>query len=108
LKLLTEILEDVNKELNTLDTIIKGNNNNGFKLSEPIYLCTWNGGEIVEIHTKKTLFESYSDIKTEYENNQRTAHTDSTWNEIFNSLLDDVNDYNVHIEDNMTIQILKK
>ena len=29
------------------------------KDKEVIYLCTWNGGEIVQIHTEKTLREDY-------------------------------------------------
>ena len=29
------------------------------KDKEVIYLCTWNGGEIVQIHTEKTLREEY-------------------------------------------------
>jgi len=30
------------------------------EMQEPIYLCTWNGGDIVEIHTEKTLNDDYS------------------------------------------------
>jgi len=29
------------------------------KMKEPIYLCTWNDGEIVEIHTEETLKKDY-------------------------------------------------
>jgi len=25
----------------------------------PVFLCTWNGGEIVEIHTQETLKDTY-------------------------------------------------
>ena len=25
----------------------------------PVYLCEWNSGEVVEIHTRKTLFDCY-------------------------------------------------
>ena len=27
----------------------------------PVYLCEWDGGEIVEIHTRKSLWEQYQD-----------------------------------------------
>ena len=27
----------------------------------PVYLCTWNSGEIVEIHTAQTLRHDYTD-----------------------------------------------
>ena len=29
------------------------------KDKEVIYLCSWNGGEIVQIHSEKTLREDY-------------------------------------------------
>lgn len=29
--------------------------------NEPVFLCSWNEGEIVEIHTRKTLWEQYKD-----------------------------------------------
>jgi hypothetical protein len=29
--------------------------------NEKMYLCTWNGGDIVEIHTEKTLRKEYKD-----------------------------------------------
>ena len=29
--------------------------------NEVVYLCTWNDGEIVQIHTKKTLKDEYKD-----------------------------------------------
>ena len=46
---------------------MKGNNMSKFesihlaprKDKEVIYLCTWNDGEIVQIHTEKTLKEEY-------------------------------------------------
>lgn len=27
----------------------------------PVYLCEWDGGEIVEIHTRKSLWDQYQD-----------------------------------------------
>lgn len=27
----------------------------------PVYLCTWNDGELVEIHTMDSLYEKYKD-----------------------------------------------
>lgn len=35
--------------------------NHSFKVTEPLFLCRWNDGEIVEIHTKESLFEQYKD-----------------------------------------------
>jgi len=29
--------------------------------TEPCFLCTWNDGDIVEIHTKQTLHAKYDD-----------------------------------------------
>ena len=31
------------------------------KEDQVLYLCRWNGNEIVEVHTKETLFENYKD-----------------------------------------------
>ena len=30
--------------------------------NEKMYLCTWNGGDIVEIHTEKTLRKEYTGL----------------------------------------------
>ena len=43
------------------------------KDKEVIYLCTWNGGEIVQIHTEKTLREDYKG------SNLFTAEADETY-----------------------------
>ena len=43
------------------------------KDKEAIYLCTWNGGEIVQIHTEKTLREDYKG------SNLFTAEADETY-----------------------------
>lgn len=28
---------------------------------EPLYLCRWNNNEIVEVHTERSLYETYKD-----------------------------------------------
>ena len=104
----TKLIQNVNIELSKLKSEIGKNYENGFKLSEPIYLCTWNGHETIEIHTIKTLTDKYSDIKERYENNETNSYSDSTWKEIFKELKEtwSCGLPKVHIEDNMEIQIL--
>ena len=37
-------------------------NEKGFiTTNEPLFLCKWNGGDIVEIHTRLTLYATYKD-----------------------------------------------
>ena len=32
-----------------------------YLIDEPLYLCKWNGGDIIEIHTKQSLYDTYKD-----------------------------------------------
>ena len=87
-------------------------NNKINNTKDKIYLCMWNDGDIVEIHTLKSLIETYGDIKTNYENNESLAYSGKTWNEIF-KLLDNyyINatgmNIDYHIEDNMEIKRIR-
>ena len=87
-------------------------NNKIYNTKDKLYLCMWNDGDIVEIHTLKSLIETYNDIKTNYENNDKLSYSNKTWKEIF-KLLDNyfMNEIGLnidyHIEDNMEIQRIK-
>jgi hypothetical protein len=48
--------------------------------TQPIYLCEWNGGEIVEIHTQYSFYHQYKE----------TNVYDSTFAEMFDKTIDDV------------------
>ena len=102
MKNITELLNNVNKELNTLEIEIGKYNDNGFELSEPIYLCTWNNGERIEFHTQKSLLDSYPDIKSKWETGEGLISSDQSWSEVFMALeTDSIVD---HQEDNMYIR----
>lgn len=30
-------------------------------IEEPLFLCTWNDGDTIQVHTKRSLFEQYKD-----------------------------------------------
>ena len=78
----------------------------------PLFLCEWNGGDTVSIHTRATLYATYKDT------NLYDKDSDWEWGgEVmdFNTLLDhlslpDENEFNgrfdneVYRNDNMTIQ----
>ncbi len=32
---------------------------NTFNAEDPLFLCRWNDGEIIEVHTKKSLYDQY-------------------------------------------------
>ena len=77
-----------------------------------LYICIWNGegdgdenGEIVEIHTLKTLLHKYADIKEDYFNKTALAYSGLTWKEIFTKL--DRFKITSHLEDNMYIKRIK-
>tara|TARA_R100000742_G_C4278048_1_gene100479 strand:- start:2166 stop:2474 length:309 start_codon:yes stop_codon:yes gene_type:complete len=65
------------------------------KKAEAKYLCSWNGHEIVEIHTKQTLYDDYKG------SNLFEVNEDETLNAYFESIgygLDDllIKDYLDH------------
>jgi len=78
----------------------------------PLFLCEWNGGDTVSIHTRATLYATYKDT------NLYDKDSDWEWGGEgmdFNTLLDhlslpDENEFNgrfdneVYRNDNMTIQ----
>lgn len=41
-----------------------------YHYNKPSFVCTWNDGEIVEIHTYKTLHEKYDETNL-FENEER-------------------------------------
>jgi hypothetical protein len=49
------------------------------KKAEAKYLCSWNGYEIVQIHTKETLYNDYKDT------NLFEVNEDETYNSYFES-----------------------
>ena len=68
-----------------------------------VYLCIWNGKEITEVHTKKTLLNDYLDIKEDYEKNKSLACSGLNWKQIFIKL----DNFKSHLEDNMYIKRIK-
>lgn len=34
---------------------------NTFNNKEPLFLCTWNNGDIIQVHTKQSLYDQYKD-----------------------------------------------
>ena len=84
-------------------------NEKGFiTTNEPLFLCKWNGGDIVEIHTRLTLYATYK--------NTGLYDTGDGWSnfENINDLLDhlsftdqdnyDYFDSEKYTNDNMSIQ----
>ena len=86
--------------------------NGSIATDSPLFLCEWNGGDTVTIHTRATLYATYKDT------NLYDKDSDWEWGgEVmdFNTLLDhlslpDENEFNgrfdneVYRNDNMTIQ----
>ena len=84
-------------------------NEKGFiTTNEPLFLCKWNGGDIVEIHTRLTLYATYKDTGL-YDTGDGWSNFES-----INDLLDhlsftDQDNYNYfdnekYTNDNMSIQ----
>tara|TARA_R110002020_G_C15945067_1_gene745059 strand:+ start:341 stop:646 length:306 start_codon:yes stop_codon:yes gene_type:complete len=81
---------------------------------EPLYLCEWNSGDIVQIHTRESLYDFYKDTNL-YDTDE---HDLNEWDDRFegiNELLDHLEtndedafngrfDNEVYRNDNMTIQ----
>ena len=81
---------------------------------KPLYLCEWNSGDIVQIHTRESLYDFYKDTNL-YDTDE---HDLNEWNDRFegiNELLDHLEtndedafngrfDNEVYRNDNMTIQ----
>ena len=82
-------IKDINDLLNTT--------------GDKVYLCNWNDGQIIEIHTLKTLLYNYADIKDDYDNNTKLAYSGTTIRWILSNL--SINES--HLEDNMYIQRIK-
>lgn len=45
------------------------------KNAQAIYLCRWNGNEIVEVHTKETLYFRYKDTNLYDKNDKLSNYT---------------------------------
>ena len=89
--------------------------NKGYiKTDSPLFLCKWNGGDTVEIHTRQTLYQAYKDTGL-YDTDDEFGgwkHQDSYI--FFNPLLDhlsftdednyDYFDDDIYTNDNMSIQ----
>ena len=70
-------------------------------IDEPLYLCRWNDGDIIEIHTKQSLFDTYKD--TNLYDGEFQDNYDMSINEILNEL--QVEHYRIF--DNMNIRRIK-
>ena len=84
-------------------------NNELQNTTENLYLCCWNGNQIIEIHTLKTLIETYEHIKENYFCDGILAYSGKTWKEIFmeldsNFIKEKGINIDYHIEDNMEIK----
>jgi len=87
---------------------LKPTNNN-------IYLCSWNGDEIVQIHTKETLYNEYKDTNL-FEDDCEIGKYHTLEGEVFENLHDLLNEWEVNKwdmghesygEDNFTIRLIK-
>jgi hypothetical protein len=66
-----------------------------------LYLCTWNGGEIVEVHTTVSFYNKYKE--TNLYDGSFKDDWDMSMDEIFDRLK--VNDYEIY--DNFRIERIK-
>ena len=71
------------------------------KTPEAKYLCSWNGHEIVQIHTKQTLYNDYKDTNLFEVNENETlnAYFQSIGNGFDNFLIKDYLDYSSKDDD---------
>ena len=67
-----------------------------------LFLCEWNGGEIIEIHTIQSFYDRYKDTNV-YDDNEFIHMFGKTINEIFEELVIGSGDW----FDNMFIQRIK-
>jgi len=73
------------------------------KESSPLFLCKWNGEEIVEIHSIESFYEQYKDTNVFEEEEEFVEMFGETMNEVFNRLeIDQIDTF-----DNMQIQRIK-
>tara|TARA_R100001244_G_scaffold131836_2_gene105949 strand:- start:3 stop:317 length:315 start_codon:yes stop_codon:yes gene_type:complete len=79
------------------------------KTDKPLFLCSWNGNDVIQIHTEETLYNEYKDtnlfdehnISWEVNGKERTFNELLKYLSLFNySGFDD----EVYINDNMTIR----
>tara|TARA_R110000851_G_scaffold93789_1_gene204187 strand:+ start:282 stop:560 length:279 start_codon:yes stop_codon:yes gene_type:complete len=77
-----------------------------------IYLCSWNGDAIVQIHTKETLYNEYKDTNLfESGDKYQTFDFESFTNlhellEVWEEKKWDMNN-EIYTEDNFTIRLIK-
>ena len=80
-----------------------------------VYLCSWNYGDIVQIHTKETLYNEYKDTNLFDDCEIGKYHT--LKGEVFKNLHELLNkwedkkfemDCDSYTEDNFTIQLIKE
>ena len=72
-----------------------------YLIDEPLYLCKWNGGDIIEIHTKQSLYDTYQDTNL-YDGSFQDDY-DMSINEVLNELQVE----HFRIFDNMDIRRIK-
>jgi len=59
-----------------------------------IYLCRWNGDEIVQIHTKETLYNEYKDTNL-FDNVDAEGYKGEYKKEGFNNLMELLNKWEI-------------
>jgi hypothetical protein len=80
-------------------------------INNNIYLCSWNGDGIVQIHTKDTLYNDYKDTNL-FEDNDYFEDCEEVFKNLHN-LLDKWEqkgwdmDHESYTEDNFTIRLIK-
>ena len=72
-----------------------------YLLDEPLYLCKWNGGDIIEVHTKQSLYDTYKD--TNLYDGEFQDNYDMSINEVLNELQVE----HFRIFDNMEVRRIK-
>jgi len=62
-------------------------------ITQPLYLCTWNGSQIVQIHNRETFTKEYESTNMRFDSFDETSlsyeskhNSFNTMNEVFNYL----------------------
>jgi len=102
-----ELLMNINK----LGFDIDKNQNESITLDgkNHYFLCSWNGTECVQIHTKETLIKEYKDTNLFDGNDWGHGHFyGSTFLELLDDLIENNDVLNTYTNDNMSIQYIKE
>ena len=69
------------------------------------FLCSWNGTECVQIHTKETLIKEYTETNLFDGNDWDNGFT---FLELLDNLIENNDVLNTYTNDNMSIQYIKE